>query len=151
MATVLLIDDEADLRTLARMSLELDGHRIDEAGNGRQGLDLIRTHAGDDDVIVVLDVQMPELDGWETLRLLRSDSSLDGVAVLLCTVRAESVDQERGYAAGADAYLAKPFDLAELHRTVDALVGLDAAALAARRAELQAFVAGSTTESSPDH
>lgn len=90
--------------------------------------------------MVILDVQMPDLDGWQVLEAIRSDDSLDGIPVMLCTVRASPEDLHRGWLAGCDAYVSKPFDLASVSRDVTALAEQEAASLAetrsARRAQL---------------
>ena len=137
MADIVLIDDDPDIRMLARMAFALDGHDVVAAANGLQGLDLLRhaTSTGDRPV-VVLDVQMPDIDGWEVLHLIRADPALEAVPVVMCTVRAGIVDRARGYVLGADAYEAKPFDIDRLLSTIRQLDGLDVELLLARRATL---------------
>jgi len=137
MHDIVLIDDDADIRMLARMAFELDGHDVVAAANGTQGLEALRaTVAGGGRPVVVLDVQMPDIDGWEVLQQIRADASLDGVPVVMCTVRAGALDRARGYGEGADAYEAKPFDLEQLLGTVRRLAEMDVDALVARRAGL---------------
>jgi len=134
---VVLVDDDPDIRMLVRMALELDGLDVVDAANGLTGLDELRAAVGAGArPVVVLDVQMPDIDGWEVLRTIRDDPALDAVPVVMCTVRAGAADRSRGYAAGADAYEAKPFDLDQLLSTVRRLATMDLDQLLARREEL---------------
>lgn len=139
MHDIVLIDDDPDIRMLARMAFELDGHDVAAAANGLAGLDLLRaTLAAGGRPVVVLDVQMPDIDGWEVLARIRADPAYDGVPVVMCTVRAGALDRTRGYGQGADAYEAKPFDLDQLLGTVRRLGSMDVESLVARRAGLSA-------------
>jgi two-component system response regulator MprA len=137
MTDIVLVDDDPDIRMLVRMALELDGHRVVAAANGHEGLEFLRASvAAGDRPVVVLDVQMPDIDGWEVLGTIRSDAELHAVPVIMCTVRAGAMDRARGYAGGADAYEAKPFDLDQLQTTVRRLAAMEPEALIARRADL---------------
>ena len=143
MTTILLIDDDPDIRMLARMAFELDGHEVDAAANGHDGLDrLHEMRAEGIEPVVVLDVQMPDIDGWEVLGRIRQDDALDLVPVVMCTVRAGALDRERGYGLGADAYEAKPFDLDQLLETVRSLSIMEPDQLLARREEISGYIAG---------
>lgn len=108
--TVLLVDDNPDVRAYVRSVLAPQFHIL-EAADGKAGLDLAREALPD---LIVADVMMPELDGLELGRALKSDSMTDAIPVVLLTARAESADQVAGLEAGADAYLVKPFDPAVL-------------------------------------
>lgn len=112
----LVIDDEADIRGLVRTLLERAGKDVVEAADGREGLR--KLHGARPD-IVVLDVTMPELDGWQTLERIRD---LSDVPVLMLTAHGTELDKVRGLRAGADDYLAKPFGRQELLARVDALL-----------------------------
>jgi DNA-binding response OmpR family regulator len=101
--TILIVDDEPRILDSVRMNLELDGFQVFEATNGLEALEEVRRRLPD---LVVMDVMMPELDGFETLRELRSFSS---VPVVLLTVKADERDVVRGLELGADDYVAKPF------------------------------------------
>jgi CheY-like chemotaxis protein len=137
MPDIILVDDDPDIRMLARMVFELDGHEVAAAANGLAGLDVLRqaVDAGGRPV-VVLDVQMPDIDGWEVLDHIRAEPRMREVPVVMCTVRAGAADRARGYKAGADAYEAKPFDLDQLLGTVRRLAGMDVEQLLARRESL---------------
>ncbi|MBX7251739.1 MAG: response regulator transcription factor [Candidatus Promineofilum sp.] len=100
---ILIVDDELRMRRFIRMNMELEGYQVIEAENGIHALDQIRQFNPD---LVVMDVMMPEMDGFETLKLLREIST---VPVILLTVRDEEEDITRGLALGADDYVTKPF------------------------------------------
>jgi two-component system KDP operon response regulator KdpE len=100
---VLIVDDELRMRRFIRMNMELEQYQVIEADNGIKALDQIRQHNPD---LVIMDVMMPEMDGFETLKLLREIST---VPVILLTVRDDEEDITRGLALGADDYITKPF------------------------------------------
>jgi DNA-binding response OmpR family regulator len=111
---VLVVDDEADVRRLVRELLERAGHVVDEAPDGRTALRVLYGAKPD---LVVLDVTMPELDGWQTLERIRDVSD---VPVLMLTARAAELEKVRGLRAGADDYVTKPFGRQELLARVEA-------------------------------
>lgn len=115
MARVLVIDDEPDVVLVLRRLLERAGHEVDAAGDGASGL---RAFFGRPSDVVVLDVGMPEVDGWQTLERLRTVSE---VPVLMLTARGLELDKVRGLRAGADDYQTKPFSNPELLARVEAL------------------------------
>jgi two-component system KDP operon response regulator KdpE len=114
--TILIVDDEPRILDSVRMNLELDGYQVFEATNGIQALEEVRRRLPD---LVVMDVMMPELDGFEALRELRSFSS---VPVVLLTVKADERDVVRGLELGADDYVAKPFSPAVLLSRIKAVL-----------------------------
>lgn len=116
MTRILVIDDEPDLRQAARLLLAHAGFDVIEASNGREGL---RRFFSDRPDLVLMDVAMPELDGWETLDRLRDMSD---VPVIMLTARATEADRVRGLNAGADDYLVKPFGAQELVARVRAVL-----------------------------
>ncbi len=113
---VLVVDDEPRMTRFIRMNLELEGYRVIEAHSGIEALDKARTHLPD---LVILDVMMPEMDGFETLELLRETSN---VPVIMLTVRANEEDKVRGLELGADDYVTKPFGARELTSRVKAVL-----------------------------
>jgi DNA-binding response OmpR family regulator len=113
---ILVVDDEARMRRFIRMNLELEGYQVVEAENGVQALDQIRKYTPD---LVIMDVMMPEMDGFETLGMLREIST---VPVILLTVRSEEEDITRGLNLGADDYITKPFSPRELNSRVAAVL-----------------------------
>lgn len=106
--TILVIDDEVQIRRLLRITLEGDGHRVLEAENGKFGLHLAATAAPD---LVVLDMRMPDLTGLQVLQRIREWSS---VPVLVLSVQGRELDKIEALDAGADDYLTKPFGSGEL-------------------------------------
>jgi DNA-binding response OmpR family regulator len=113
---ILVVDDEPDIRTLLRSLLERAGYAVDEAEDGRSGL---RAFYGSTPDLVILDVTMPELDGWGTLERLRD---LSDVPVIMLTARDSELERVRGLTRGADDYVAKPFGRQELLARVQALL-----------------------------
>jgi len=115
-ARVLVVDDEADIRKLVAHLLRRAGHDVVEAENGRAGLRSL--HAVPPD-LVLLDVSMPDMDGWQTLERIRD---LSDVPVLMLTARGDELERVRGLQAGADDYVVKPFGRQELLARVQALL-----------------------------
>lgn len=124
-ADVVVIDDDHDLRMLTRLTFQLQGWSVATAEDGRSGLELLRSLATQNvQPVVLLDVQMPDIDGWQVLAEIRSDPELRHIPVVLCTVRAGVEDQRRGFALGADGFVAKPFDIEDLVSEVQAYVDM---------------------------
>jgi len=112
--TILVVDDEPRMIQFIRMNLDLEGYRVIQASNGLEALNKVRDELPD---LVVLDVMMPDLDGFETLRLLREVSS---VPVIMLTVKDDEDDKVKGLELGADDYVTKPFSPRELSSRVRA-------------------------------
>lgn len=113
---ILIVDDEARVRQFIRLNLELEGFEVFEASNGLEALEKIKELLPD---LVILDVMMPEMDGFETLELIRETS---GVPVIMLTVRADEADKVRGLELGADDYVTKPFSPRELVSRIRAVL-----------------------------
>jgi DNA-binding response OmpR family regulator len=111
---ILVVDDESDIRGLVQELLQRSGHDVIGAADGNDGL---RRFYADKPDLVILDVQMPGLDGWGVLDRIRE---LSDVPVIMLTARAEEMDKVRGLRAGADDYVTKPFGRQELLARVDA-------------------------------
>ena len=116
--TILVVDDEPHIVRFTAMNLEVEGFRVETAGNGLEALEVLDQRGPVD--LVVLDVMMPELDGFETLRRIRDQSS---VPVIFVTVRGDEADRVAGLDLGADDYLTKPFSPRELISRIRALFG----------------------------
>jgi DNA-binding response OmpR family regulator len=121
-ARILVVDDDADVRGLVRELLERAGATVSEAADGREALRLLYDVRPD---VIVLDVTMPELDGWQTLERVRD---LTEVPVLMLTARDTELEKVRGLRAGADDYVTKPFGRQELLARVGVLLRRAAAA-----------------------
>jgi DNA-binding response OmpR family regulator len=115
-ARVLVVDDEPDIRMLLRSLLERAGHAVEEAADGAAAL---RSFFASSPDLVILDVTMPELDGWATLERIRE---LSDVPVLMLTARGAELERVRGLTGGADDYVGKPFGRQELLARVQALL-----------------------------
>jgi DNA-binding response OmpR family regulator len=113
---ILVVDDEQHMIDLIRMNLELEGFQVLEASNGIDALDQVRKHIPD---LIILDIMMPQLDGFEVLKMLREFSS---VPVIMLTAKGEEEDKVRGLELGADDYVTKPFGARELVSRVKAVL-----------------------------
>lgn len=117
MAKILIADDEQLIRKLIGDCLKKSGHEVLEAENGEVALRLFET---DNDIaLALLDIMMPEIDGWEVCRRIREKSDLP---IILVSARAQDFDQIMGFESGADDYVTKPFSLAVLSRRVETLL-----------------------------
>jgi len=125
---VLLIEDEEKMRELIKIAFRKEDFVIIEAVDGKQGLNLFRTNSVD---IVILDIMLPEIDGWTVCREIRRTSN---IPIILLTARGEEFDKLFGFELGADDYLVKPFSPKELLARVKALL---------RRAEIKSNEAAS--------
>ncbi|MEZ4587600.1 MAG: response regulator transcription factor [Gemmatimonadales bacterium] len=114
---VLVIEDNAELAYGLQNNLEIEGHRVSVATEGRQGLELARAERPD---LIVLDLMLPDLDGFRVLRELRAEDR--ETPVLILTARGEEEDKVRGLKLGADDYVTKPFGLLELLARVEAML-----------------------------
>jgi two-component system KDP operon response regulator KdpE len=128
--TILIVDDEPRIRDFVRMNLELDRYRVIEAGNGLEALEQLRENLPD---LIVIDVMMPEMDGFETLRHIREVSN---IPVIVLTVRQSEQDKIHGLDLGADDYIAKPFSPRELLSRTRALLRRSFMAAPARKTEI---------------
>ncbi len=113
---VLIVDDEARMRRFMQMNLDLEGDRVIEASNGLEAIDRVREDLPD---LVLMDVMMPEVDGFEALRIIRETST---VPVIMLTVRDDESDKVKGLELGADDYVTKPFSPRELASRIKAVL-----------------------------
>ncbi len=119
MARLLLVDDEPNIRTLTRTMLEKAGHTVEVAEHGEEALGILRERGAD---LVILDIAMPEMSGWEVCRIIKSDPALRHIPVLMFTVMTRDEDVNRSFESGADAHLKKPFTMRELLEAVESLL-----------------------------
>ncbi|MEM8747214.1 MAG: response regulator transcription factor [Actinomycetota bacterium] len=115
--SIVIAEDDRAARDALRRALVLEGHEVRTASNGADALDLVRERSPD---VLLLDVSMPTLDGLTVCRVLRSEG--DRLPILMLTARTETSDRVAGLDAGADDYLAKPYDLDELLARIRALL-----------------------------
>ncbi|MDQ0874161.1 two-component system OmpR family response regulator [Paenibacillus sp. V4I3] len=117
MTRIMVVDDDADIRELIRVYLAGEGLTVMQASNGQEALSMLETTPAD---LVVLDVMMPLMDGWELCRELRAQYA--DLPLLMVTAKSESVHKVKGFQLGTDDYLVKPFDPVELVMRVKALL-----------------------------
>jgi DNA-binding response OmpR family regulator len=136
-ATVLVVDDEADIRELVRINLELDGHRVLTAADGPAALEALRQESPD---LILLDVMMPGVDGWKVLGAIKADTdeALAQTPVMMVTARDDDLDRIKGAIEGAIRYITKPFTLGDLRTEVRNALESDEPETAKRRRAQQA-------------
>jgi DNA-binding response OmpR family regulator len=120
MRTLLIADDEGGIRSLVRMTLQRKQYEILEAADGEEALALARKHHPE---LVLLDVMMPGLSGFEVCRALKDDPATADATVVMLTAKAQDADRAEGIAAGADDYFTKPFSPIALLRKIDDVYG----------------------------
>ena len=119
MTKVLVVDDEAPIRLLCRVNLEAEGMDVLEAPDGEKGLELARAEKPD---VVLLDVMMPGMDGWQVAERLFESDETNQIPIVFLTARAELRDRARGLELGGVDYITKPFNPVELASVVEGLL-----------------------------
>jgi CheY-like chemotaxis protein len=120
MTRILLVEDNEMNRDMLSRRLERKGYEVDMAVDGRQGVDKAKTLAYD---LVLMDMSLPEIDGWEATRELRSDPATKSLPIIALTAHAMSGDREKALEAGCDDYDTKPIELGRLLGKMEALLG----------------------------
>jgi DNA-binding response OmpR family regulator len=115
---ILVVDDEADILHFLELVLRERGYDVLTASSGRQAVELARDARPD---LVLLDIMMPQMDGWEVLKLLRVDEITAGIPVAMVSARTDPKDRVQGLQEGAADYICKPFALDDLLAKVDAI------------------------------
>ena len=108
---ILAVDDEKHILRLVQINLEKAGYEVVTGTNGREAVEMVRSEKPQ---LVVMDVMMPEMDGFEALKLLKADPETADVPVIMLTAKAQDADVFHGWQSGADLYLTKPFNPMEL-------------------------------------
>ncbi len=119
MRKLLIADDEEGVRSLVRMTLNVDSYEILEARDGNEALEVARRERPD---IVLLDVMMPGQSGVEVCRALKADRATAATSIILLTAKAQESEVERGFAMGVDDYIVKPFSPREMLSRVQAVL-----------------------------
>jgi DNA-binding response OmpR family regulator len=117
---VLVADDDRDILQLVSFRLERADYEVVQANDGEEALRLVKELRPD---LAVLDLMMPKLNGYEVIREIRRDEETKAIPVILLTARVQEADVARGFEAGADDYLKKPFSPQELRARVQAILG----------------------------
>lgn len=108
---ILLVDDEEDILDFLELILEEQGYSVVKANSGREALAAAQMHRPE---LILLDIMMPEMDGWEVLKLLKADEEVSHIPVAMLTARTEMKDKIQGLQEGAIDYICKPFATKEL-------------------------------------
>ncbi len=116
MKTVLIIEDNFEIRENTAEMLELEGYAVLEAANGKLGLEMAKAKLPD---IILCDVMMPEMDGYEVLTHLKKDNNISGIPFIFLSANTEKKDMKTGMDLGACGYLNKPFTLQELVKELE--------------------------------
>lgn len=132
--TILVVDDEPDVLLLCKVNLEFEGYEVLEAHDGEEALERINMDHPD---LILLDVMMPGMDGWQVLSAVMSDPSTSEIPVVMLTAKVQEGDQMRGLTDGAADYVTKPFNPIALSRTVkEALTASSAGQLQRKRQQM---------------
>jgi two-component system cell cycle response regulator len=134
-ALILVVDDEPDILSLNRLILEREGWQVITAGDGVDAIQKAIDRAPD---LIVLDVMMPRMNGYQVCRLLKSDQQTLGIPIVICTVRSLESEKLYAYTSGADHYLTKPFDPPELVRLVRSILAARPEGQPRRRSDITA-------------
>lgn len=134
MSKILVVEDDANIRELLQYNLEKEGYEVKTAEDGNKGLQKIETKWPD---LVILDLMIPYRDGLEICRIMRSNSELNHIPIIILTAKGEEIDRVLGLEMGADDYVTKPFSVREIIARIKALF---------RRTNMQNETKNSTSE-----
>ena len=127
---LLIVDDEKGIRDLIRKYAQFEGYEVEEAENGMDAVEMCRTHSYD---LIIMDVMMPELDGFSAVREIRKEMS---TPVIMLSARGEEYDRIHGFESGVDDYVVKPFSPRELLMRVNAVLKRSGSVETARQKDL---------------
>jgi DNA-binding response OmpR family regulator len=119
MSKILVVDDEEHIVMILKDSLEFSGFQVVTAYNGEEALESVQKERPD---LIVLDIGMPKLDGWEVCRRLKSNEGTKAIPVIILTAYAQVSDRKKGAALGAERFISKPCDLTYLVEEINALL-----------------------------
>lgn len=118
-AKILVVEDNEKNRRLLNLILASKGHAVSEAGDGREAIEQAAKNKPD---LIIMDIQLPGMDGLEATRVLKGNSDTSGIKVIVLTAYAMKGDRERFLEAGSDAYLSKPVNMEEMLSVINALL-----------------------------
>ena len=127
MAKILIAEDSDMMRKIAKMALEKGGHQVIEAANGAEAVEMAKKELPQ---VILLDAEMPQMDGWEACRAIKSDAKTSKTKVLMCTGHDLSEEQDKIKEAGADGYITKPYQVQQVLSKVNNLMIIDPSAYA---------------------
>lgn len=116
--TVLIVDDAPNIVLSLEFLMKQEGYKVSSVGNGEEALDFVQKTKPD---LILLDVMMPQKDGYEVCQALRADETMRGIRIIMLTAKGRDVEREKGLALGADDYITKPFstrDVVEKVRSI---------------------------------
>lgn len=116
---ILVVDDEEHIQELLKFNLESSGYKVYCSGSGNDALKLVKTEKPD---LILLDVMLPGMDGYDVCKEIRKDNSISNLPIIMITAKSEELDKILGLELGADDYLTKPFSLRELMARVKAVL-----------------------------
>ena len=116
---ILIVEDEPDILRTLTMSLEMEGFHVHTAANGKDAIAVARRVCPR---VVILDVMIPDINGYEVTRCLKHDPTLNNLKIIILTAFAQKDEKERAELAGADCYMTKPFEMERLHESVKQLL-----------------------------
>lgn len=122
MRTILFVEDTSEQRDLLAMFLGINGYHVEVANDGLEGLAKARKFEPD---IILLDLGMPKMDGYQMMEELRADQALKHIPIVVISAWTAAIHRERAEAAGADVFITKPFELTHILKTVQKYVPLD--------------------------
>ena len=117
---ILVVDDEIYIVHILDFSLGMEGYEVVTALDGEQGLEKARTQRPD---LIVLDIMMPKLDGYETCKMLKADPETRSIPIILLSAKGRNIDQKIGFEVGADDYITKPFSPRKLVERINGILG----------------------------
>ena len=120
MAKILLVEDHQEIWDFLSRRLKRRGFEVEVAEDGRQGLERARADRPD---VMLLDMNLPEMDGWTVAKELKADEATRGIRIIALTAHAMAGDREKALAAGCDDYHAKPVDFSQLLNQIEGLIG----------------------------
>jgi DNA-binding response OmpR family regulator len=119
--TIVYIEDEPEMIELVRLILSRKGYEVVGSTSGREGLDLIRQRLPD---VVLLDLMMPDIDGWDVYQQMKADEAIQNIPVIVITAKAQNIDKVLGlHIAKVDDYISKPFSPQELADSIEKVAG----------------------------
>ncbi|MFA5270815.1 MAG: response regulator [Candidatus Omnitrophota bacterium] len=116
---ILVVDDSQDMRAILSMRLRVNGYDVIMAEDGQEGLDKTREEMPD---LIILDLMLPKIDGYEVCRMLKFDDKYKNIPVIILSALDQQQDREKGVGSGSDAYFIKPFDLELLLNKIQSLI-----------------------------
>ncbi|NOT32832.1 MAG: response regulator [Candidatus Eisenbacteria bacterium] len=119
---ILVVDDEIYIVHILDFSLGMEGYEVVTALDGEQAVEKARAEHPD---LIVLDIMMPKLDGYETCKILKADAATKDIPVILLSAKGRNVDQKVGFEVGADDYITKPFSPRKLVERINSILGQD--------------------------